>query len=219
MEKNFVQFINELIELSKEDQHRLKKKDFFKSIGTKYNSHRPDKVEINEDLGEIKLTFVNGFDKEHQGFHKFKFDDLVLEDFKYQSKVGFYDFFQGKSKRIIEVFLNEYLDKLNQSQKRVNTNSYYKNFPNLIKAIGKLLERLSLLTDKENDNTGRPQEYDMNNTKRWWDELSQLPGYHRKNGKIHINRISQEIISRHKKVTGTPPSLDTIKYHRRKLGL
>lgn len=71
----------------------------------------------------------------------------------------------------------------------------------------------------ENQPVGRQPIFDLQDTQNWFHELEANPDYQHANGSPHYSNIDLELISRHKRKSGQKPSIDTIKVHRRKLGL
>jgi len=73
--------------------------------------------------------------------------------------------------------------------------------------------------EKNNNKGGRNYDYDINDTEKWFNELSKKKEYQHSNNDPYLKKIDQRLIELHKNKVGTPPSIDTIKNHRRKLGL
>lgn len=71
-----------------------------------------------------------------------------------------------------------------------------------------------------NSPKGRNFEYDIEKTKAWFEELTGKKEFQHPSGKPSIKLIDIEIANRHKLETGgSEPSISTVKYHRKKLGL
>lgn len=75
------------------------------------------------------------------------------------------------------------------------------------------------LDEKELNKGGRPPTFDIKDTGKWFKELEKKSAYQWPSGKPNIGKITQEIISRHRKKTQLVPSEATITTHRRELGL
>jgi len=65
---------------------------------------------------------------------------------------------------------------------------------------------------------GRKYLYDIKDTERWFNELSQNPDYQHSDGTPNLSAIDIELIISHHNKTGQRPSETTIKNHRRELG-
>jgi hypothetical protein len=116
---------------------------------------------------------------------------------------------------------------INRLSGRVEKNSsrkdYYKELKKAIFKIYDNLEHLDVNTEEKLNSTientgGRPPDFEKSDTERWFKELKENPNYQRSKGKPYIKKIDQELISRHKKETGSAPSKGTMKDHRRELG-
>jgi len=65
---------------------------------------------------------------------------------------------------------------------------------------------------------GRQPTYELEDSRRWIQELRADPDYQHPNGRANIGAIDAELIARHRDKTGQKPSFATIKNHRRVLG-
>lgn len=63
--------------------------------------------------------------------------------------------------------------------------------------------------------TGRPSEFDWQDTRKWHNELKVKRGYQHGNGKPHLTNIRNEIRKRHQDKTGFKPSMQLIQLHYR----
>lgn len=123
-------------------------------------------------------------------------------------------------RNVLGSFINEH--NILEKQKQVLTID--RLYPNM-EGICKILGTSSNGTQNNKGGTGKTgkKEYsfDINKTKKWFHELYKKNDYQRTGGKPNIGKITQEIIKRHQKDTDSDgkPSEETIKSHRRKLGL
>ncbi|MFY0683812.1 MAG: hypothetical protein JXR20_04610 [Balneola sp.] len=222
-EIEFTQFTYLIIELSDKGNHRNFINTFINDKMNLLQSLQADTIIPNAKEGTIKGIFKRTqsgvlLNENDYSYVNYSFEDNLEDLAKYQFEKVFFNSFSKLDKETKINFANECLPMLKHAVKKISKEDYFKNFPIFSDLAKKLTARVSSLNPKSTENSGRPQEYDKENTKIWWIELSKNPEY-RQNGKPVINKITQEIIIRHNKETGQKPSVDTIKDHRRKLGL
>ena len=167
---------------------------------------------INEDTGHEIYTNVLKNICGLPGAEEETFQDAALayiQQHGYEAVIEFTDAINNLEKVADEMygkgFTNQYLNEISLTKFRTYLNDL------LVEAEKQLLS--------ENNPIGRQPVFDLQDTLTWFHELKSNPDYQHANGSPYYSNIDLELISRHKRKSGQKPSIDTIKVHRRKLGL
>jgi len=121
-------------------------------------------------------------------------------------------------KRAMEISKDKYGESIEESLAQSMELTVFKSM------VDEKVKELSL-KDKDNDKGGsslpkghRPSTFDIEDTRKWIEELRTDPDYQHPNGSPHFTSIEAELIISHRNKTGHKPSMTTIKNQRRKLG-
>lgn len=223
MEKNFVKFVQKLIQLSDKETHKKFRDEFITSTVNKQSNTQPDKIEFDRELGIVTTTYKRGakgelLDKKHHSYQKNRFDHKILDEAEYHFEKGFFEFFQGKDKDLIKAFVDETLPELKTAQKKVTSLCYFDNYSNLKETLEWVIFRLDKL-DIPQKSIGREPDFNYEIMIEWFHELAALDEYQKASGKPHLTLIDNEIQNRFKLKTGQTPAPRTIRNYRQKFGL
>lgn len=82
-----------------------------------------------------------------------------------------------------------------------------------IREYEKQIQHYTNKLEIEPNKPGRPTEFDVKDSLKWYNELAKKKEFKKLNGTPHKAKIIDVIRIRHKKKTGAEPSIDSIKAH------